>query len=89
LISQSGFTCLRADEKLYEELLTEEDERNHPVDHKVFVAQGPPSPADPMCRRQATTFLRKGKEPDRGTFRPKKVLDRSSLMYNVSRSTKW
>jgi FlaA1/EpsC-like NDP-sugar epimerase len=40
------FTGLRSGEKLYEELLTEEEERTHQVDRKVFVAKCPPPPED-------------------------------------------
>jgi len=40
------FTGLRPGEKLFEELLTEEEERAQRVDGKILVAQSPPPPAD-------------------------------------------
>jgi FlaA1/EpsC-like NDP-sugar epimerase len=40
------FTGLRPGEKLYEELLTEEEERTQQVDRKIFVAKCPAPPED-------------------------------------------
>ena len=40
------FTGLRPGEKLYEELLTEEEERTHQVNPKIFVAKCPAPPED-------------------------------------------
>jgi FlaA1/EpsC-like NDP-sugar epimerase len=40
------YTGLRAGEKLFEELLTEEEEQTREVNHKIFVASCPPPPAD-------------------------------------------
>lgn len=40
------FTGLRPGEKLFEELLTEEEEKTSQMAHKVFVAQSPPPPLD-------------------------------------------
>ena len=40
------FTGLRPGEKLFEELLTEEEERTHQVDRKIFVASCPAPPED-------------------------------------------
>jgi len=40
------FTGLRPGEKLFEELLTDEEERAQRVDSKILVAQSPPPPAD-------------------------------------------
>jgi FlaA1/EpsC-like NDP-sugar epimerase len=40
------FTGLRPGEKLYEELLTEEEERTHQVNPKIFVAKCPAPPDD-------------------------------------------
>jgi FlaA1/EpsC-like NDP-sugar epimerase len=40
------FTGLRPGEKLFEELLTEEEERAQRVDRKILVALSPPPPAD-------------------------------------------
>ena len=40
------FTGLRPGEKLFEELLTDEEERAQRVDRKILVAQSPPPPAD-------------------------------------------
>ncbi len=44
------FTGLRPGEKLYEELLTEEEERTQQVDRKIFVARCP-APAEDLDRR--------------------------------------
>ncbi len=40
------FTGLRPGEKLYEELLTEEEEQSHQVNRKIFVARCPAPPED-------------------------------------------
>jgi FlaA1/EpsC-like NDP-sugar epimerase len=40
------YTGLRPGEKLYEELLTEEEEQTNKVSDKIFVAQSPPPPID-------------------------------------------
>lgn len=44
------FTGLRPGEKLFEELLTEEEEKTSRVAHKVFVAHSPPPPQDVLQR---------------------------------------
>ncbi len=43
---QIEFTGLRPGEKLFEELLTEEEESVHQVHEKIFAAQSPPPPED-------------------------------------------
>jgi FlaA1/EpsC-like NDP-sugar epimerase len=40
------FTGLRPGEKLFEELLTEDEERTQKVTDKIFIAQSPPPPGD-------------------------------------------
>ncbi len=40
------YSGLRPGEKLYEELLTEEEEQTHKVSDKIFVAQSQPPPSD-------------------------------------------
>jgi FlaA1/EpsC-like NDP-sugar epimerase len=40
------FTGLRPGEKMYEELLTEEEERTHRVTDRIFAATSPPTPRD-------------------------------------------
>lgn len=41
---------LRPGEKLYEEILTEEEEQTHRIDRKIFVADSPPPPPDLLER---------------------------------------
>ncbi len=56
------FTGLRPGEKLYEELLTEEEEGSHRVDRKIFVAS--PSPPPPDFDRLLEALLAAAKAED-------------------------
>ncbi len=58
------FTGLRPGEKLYEELLTEDEERTQQVDRKIFVARCPAPPED--LDRRVRRAGRRGRGRGRG-----------------------
>jgi FlaA1/EpsC-like NDP-sugar epimerase len=59
------FTGLRSGEKLFEELLTEDEERTQKVTDKILIAQSPPPPEDLDLRLQQLEAAALAEDPQR------------------------